>query len=75
MKKLICTCNKVTQDEIENVIRRGCRTLPKIFTATSAGVGECGGSCRPTLQKMLDSYLKNETFPQNHTKPTKVSKP
>ena len=62
-ERLICVCNKVTQAQIEGVISRGCQTLPKISTATTAGVGQCGGSCRPVLQKMLDSYLATGKFP------------
>jgi bacterioferritin-associated ferredoxin len=61
----ICTCNKITQAKIEGAIQRGCQTLPKIFTATTAGVGQCGGSCRPTLEKMLSQYLADGTFPEN----------
>lgn len=63
--RLICTCNKVSQDTIESFIRRGCKTLPAIFGATTAGVGQCGGSCRPTLDKMLQSFLDKGSFPEN----------
>jgi NAD(P)H-nitrite reductase large subunit len=62
-ERLICVCNKVPQAQIEGVISRGCQTLPKISTATTAGVGQCGGSCRPVLQKMLDCYLATGNFP------------
>jgi len=55
--RYICTCNKVSEETIVTAIKRGCKTLPKIFTATTAGVGECGGSCRPTLEKILIETL------------------
>lgn len=58
----ICVCNEVSKETIENAIKRGCRTLAKISTATTAGVGQCGGSCQPTLQKMLDTFLKTGKF-------------
>ena len=62
-RDLVCTCNKVSRQTIEGVITRGCQTLPKIFTATTAGVGQCGGSCRPELEKILRFYLKTGRFP------------
>lgn len=65
--KLICLCNSVPQDEIEKAIAGGCRTLDRIFDVTQAGVGPCGGSCRPQLAAMLEEYLKTGRFP----KPTK----
>lgn len=58
-QRLICLCNSVPEAEIEAAIERGCTTLGKIFDATQAGVGACGGSCQPTLKKMLDKYLKS----------------
>jgi len=64
-KKLICLCNAVSQGEIEAAIARGCDTLGKIFDATTAGVGACGGSCQPILKKMLEEYLERGSFPQD----------
>jgi bacterioferritin-associated ferredoxin len=31
----------------------GADTLAKLFDATFAGCGPCGGSCQPELQKIL----------------------
>ncbi|MCB9024875.1 MAG: (2Fe-2S)-binding protein [Bdellovibrionaceae bacterium] len=59
---VICICNNVPKDRIEKAIVRGCNSLPKIYDATTAGVGPCGGSCRPILKKMLDHYLKTKEF-------------
>ncbi|MCB0389814.1 MAG: (2Fe-2S)-binding protein [Bdellovibrionales bacterium] len=59
---IICICNNVPKKTIEQAIARGCKTLPRIYDATSAGVGPCGGSCRSTLKKMLDHYLKTGEF-------------
>ncbi|MBX3023056.1 MAG: (2Fe-2S)-binding protein [Bdellovibrionales bacterium] len=63
--RFICLCNSVPQDVIEAAIARGCNTLSKVFDATTAGVGPCGGSCQPVLRRMLDSYLANGEFPEN----------
>jgi len=64
-RRLICLCNEVSQDEIEAAITRGCNSLGKLFDATSAGVGACGGSCQPTLRKMLECYEQTGKFPVN----------
>lgn len=61
---IVCRCNQVNQETIERAIIRGCRDLNRIFDATSAGVGACGGSCRIYLARMLESYLKDGTFPK-----------
>lgn len=60
---IVCRCNNVDQHRIETAIVRGCRDLNRIFDATTAGVGACGGSCRIYIARMLESYLKNQTFP------------
>jgi NAD(P)H-nitrite reductase large subunit len=69
-ERLICLCNEVSQGTIEAAIERGCDTLGKIFDATIAGVGACGGSCQPTLRKMLESYQATGTFPENPRHPS-----
>jgi bacterioferritin-associated ferredoxin len=69
-ERLICLCNGVSQETIEKAIESGCRTLSRIFDATMAGVGACGGSCQPTLKKMLESYLQTGRFPENPCPPT-----
>ena len=68
--RLICLCNEVSQGTIEAAIVRGCNTLGKVFDATIAGVGACGGSCQPTLRKMLESYQATGTFPENPRHPS-----
>lgn len=68
----ICACNEVSEAEIQKVIQRGCKTLPKIFAATTAGIGQCGGSCRPCLELMLNEYLEKGSFPEN---PVKARRP
>ncbi len=61
---IICRCNNVNRATIETAIREGCDTMNKIFDATTAGVGPCGGSCRRKLLPMLEHYLKTGTFPE-----------
>jgi bacterioferritin-associated ferredoxin len=61
---IICRCNNVNRQTIETAIREGADTMNKIFDATSAGVGPCGGSCRRKLYPMLQHYLQTGTFPE-----------
>jgi bacterioferritin-associated ferredoxin len=62
-REIVCLCNNVPRDVIENAIRNGADTLNKIFDQTTAGVGPCGGSCRRKLQPMLEHYLETGEFP------------
>lgn len=62
--EIICKCNNVSREEIEQAIRDGADTLNKIFDATMAGVGPCGGSCRRKLAPMLEHYLATGEFPE-----------
>jgi bacterioferritin-associated ferredoxin len=63
--EIICRCNSVPRDAIEDAIKNGgCDTLNKIFDATTAGVGPCGGSCRRKLKPLLDHFLETGTFPE-----------
>lgn len=62
--RLVCLCNEVSSSTIETAIVGGADTLNKIFDATTAGVGACGGSCRRKLQPMLEHYLETGTFPE-----------
>jgi bacterioferritin-associated ferredoxin len=70
-QRLICLCNEVSQETVEAAITRGCNSLGKIFDATIAGCGACGGSCQPTLRKMLEAFQTTGTFPDNPRPPSK----
>lgn len=63
-REIICLCNNVSRETIEDAIKNGADTLNKIFDATMAGVGPCGGSCRRKLGPMLDHYLATGEFPE-----------
>jgi bacterioferritin-associated ferredoxin len=63
-REIVCLCNSVPRDVIEDAIRSGCDTLNKIFDETTAGVGACGGSCRRKLGPLLDAYLETGEFPE-----------
>ena len=63
-KEIVCYCNNIDRQTIESAICNGADTLNKIFDATTAGIGSCGGSCRVKLHQMLESYQKTKTFPE-----------
>lgn len=65
--EIVCRCNNVSREVIEEAIRNGAVTLNDIFDTTSAGVGPCGGSCRRKLGPLLEHYLKTGTFPDKLT--------
>ena len=52
--KTICRCNNIKYRTIERAIREGAHTLTQVATRTSATLGECGGTCTPDVQKMVD---------------------
>jgi bacterioferritin-associated ferredoxin len=60
----VCWCNMVPKSQIEQAIRDGKTDIYEVFEVTNAGVGACGGSCRPYIQKMIDQFLTNGTFPE-----------
>lgn len=53
-KKLVCLCNGVEQKKIEEAIDNGASSLDEIFDRTNAGVGACGGTCRPQIKLLLE---------------------
>ena len=52
--KTVCRCNNIKYRTIERAIREGAHTLTQIANRTSATMGECGGTCTPDVQQMLD---------------------
>jgi NAD(P)H-nitrite reductase large subunit len=56
----ICQCNKISRETIEAAVARGCKTVQKVAIATTAGAGQCGGTCQPEIRKII-SQLELET--------------
>jgi len=52
--RTICRCNNIKYRTIERAIREGAHTMTQIASRTTATMGECGGSCTPDVQQMLD---------------------
>jgi NAD(P)H-nitrite reductase large subunit len=68
----ICLCNGVSQESIEQAVLDGADTLDKIFDKTTAGVGGCGGSCRPDIQSLLKCYQKTQKFPAENPRKERI---
>ncbi len=59
--KIVCVCNKVTEREIVEAIKRGAKTLDSIKFRTRAMFGECqGGFC---TNKILEILSKETGIP------------
>jgi ferredoxin-nitrate reductase len=58
--KLVCSCNNVGADNIRQKISEGCHELKNLCTMTGAGTG-CG-SCRPEVQRILESALAQQVL-------------
>jgi NAD(P)H-nitrite reductase large subunit len=52
--KTICRCNNIKYRTIERAIREGAHTMTQVANRTTATTGECGGTCTPDVQAMLD---------------------
>jgi bacterioferritin-associated ferredoxin len=61
-REIICFCNNVPRDVIEEAIKSGCQTLNEIYDKTMAGVGPCGGSCRRKIAPILEEFLATGKF-------------
>ncbi len=56
--KIVCFCNRVTEKEIVEAIRRGARTLDGIKFRTRAMFGRCqGGFCTVRIMKIMAREL------------------
>jgi bacterioferritin-associated ferredoxin len=62
--QIICYCNSITYEKISGAIRRGCRKLDALMNATTAGLGQCGGTCKPDLIKLIQGFNDNGEFPE-----------
>ena len=52
--RTICRCNNIKYRTIERAIREGAHTLTQVANRTTATTGECGGTCTPEVQKMIE---------------------
>lgn len=61
IEPFICFCNGIRESTINKAIENGCKSVDEVYDSTGAGVGGCGGSCRPRIQKMINSKALKPT--------------
>ena len=58
-ENMICRCEEVTEEEIRDAIKNGCRTITEVKKWTRAGMGICQGlSCTRLVERILCEVLK-----------------
>jgi bacterioferritin-associated ferredoxin len=62
---IVCLCEGVSEREIRGVIARGARCVESIRRACGAGAG-CG-TCRETLEDMLDEHAQKAVASSDKT--------
>ncbi len=67
--KTVCRCNNIKYRTIERAIREGAHTLTQVANRTTATLGECGGTCTPDVQAMLDELAPKYATAATATKP------
>ena len=51
---IVCRCEEVTREEIEQAIREGARTVAEVKRRTRAGMGLCQGkTCTRLVQRII----------------------
>jgi NAD(P)H-nitrite reductase large subunit len=57
---IICRCEEVTYGQLRTTVDKHNCTARELKLRTRAGMGFCGGrTCRPTLDRVLDSFIPN----------------
>ena len=56
---MICRCEEVSEKEIREAIRNGCRSISEVKRWTRAGMGICQGlTCTRLVERILCEELK-----------------
>ena len=61
--KTVCRCNNIKYRTIERAIREGAHTLNQVASRTTATTGQCGGSCTPDVQQMIEELAPKYAQP------------
>jgi len=64
--EIVCFCNQISKTDIEQTLKdHPCSKLKDFYLHNTAGLGACGGSCRPLLLKMIKT--QNSEAPESQT--------
>lgn len=55
----ICKCNGVFKSEIIHAIKNGAKVVDEVYDKTNAGLGACGGTCRPHIKELINKENKS----------------
>ena len=58
MKKIICRCEDIDEDEIWHLVTKGYHSITEIKILTRAGMGHCQGK---TCGRLVAQIIKQET--------------
>jgi sarcosine oxidase, subunit alpha len=61
-KNIICRCERISKEEIQELIREGHHDINEIKALTRAGMGACGGK---TCQNLILQLIRQETSENN----------
>lgn len=72
-KTIICRCEEVSLEDIENIANKHNCSAREIKLRTRAGMGYCGGrTCRPAVNAVLEEITGEKA---GHDVPMKVQPP
>lgn len=71
--KTVCRCNNIKYRTIERAIREGAHTLTQVANRTTATLGECGGTCTPEVQAMVDELAPKYVTATSAAAPAKAN--
>ena len=73
----LCRCERVTKEEVKNLITRGCRDINEIKALTRAGMGACGGkTCTILIQQLFnDMGIPDEEVVPHTNRPLLIEAP
>jgi NAD(P)H-nitrite reductase large subunit len=73
--KTVCRCNNIKYRTIERAIREGAHTLTQVANRTTATLGQCGGTCTPDVQQMIDELAPRYATQSSAPKPAAAANP
>jgi NADPH-dependent 2,4-dienoyl-CoA reductase/sulfur reductase-like enzyme/Fe-S-cluster-containing hydrogenase component 2 len=73
----LCRCERVTKEEVKNLIAQGCRDINEIKALTRAGMGACGGkTCTILIQHLFrEMGIPDEEVIPHTTRPLVIEAP
>lgn len=61
--KTVCRCNNIKYRTIERAIEQGAKSIAQVAAGTTATTGQCGGSCTPRVQNMIQTLAHGASTP------------